>query len=186
MTDALTHAPRRRAFPPNWPARIAFLALAVYVAYASTIIDISWHRFAAGLGNGSRFLARMFPPNIAPDKLHLLYDGMIESMQIAIIATVAGVLLSLPLGLAAARNLVPAPLAWATRGLIAMLRTFHPVIVAILFVKAVGFGALAGMLALTIASLGFLGKLVGDAVEETSMQQVEAVRATGALRSCRS
>jgi phosphonate ABC transporter permease subunit PhnE len=88
-------------------------------------------------------------------------------------------LLSLPLGLAAARNLAPAPLAWATRGLIAMLRTFHPVIVAILFVKAVGFGALAGMLALTVASLGFLGKLVGEAVEEMSMQQVEAVRATG-------
>jgi phosphonate ABC transporter permease subunit PhnE len=179
MTDTLAQGPRRRAFPPRWPARIALLALAVYVVYAATILDFNWHRFVAGLDNGARFLSRMFPPNVAPDKLHLLYDGMIESMRIAIIATVAGVLLSLPLGLAAARNLAPAPLAWATRGLIAMLRTFHPVIVAILFVKAVGFGALAGMLALTVASLGFLGKLVGEAVEEMSMQQVEAVRATG-------
>ena len=68
----------------------------------------------------------MFPPNFAPDKLELLTSGMIESLQIAIIATVVGVLLSLPLGLMAARNLAPLPLAWAARGLIALFRTFHP------------------------------------------------------------
>jgi phosphonate transport system permease protein len=54
------------------------------------------------------------------------------------------------------------------------------VIVAILFVKAVGFGALAGILALTVASVGFLGKLMTEAIEEISLKQVEAVRATGA------
>ena len=167
------------AFPPNWPARIALLALALYVVYASTILDITWTRFVAGLGQGSRFIARMFPPNLADDKLELLSQGMIESLQIAIIATAAGVLLALPLGLAAARNLAPLPLAWTSRALIALFRSFHPVIVAILFVKAVGFGALAGMLALVVASLGFLSKLVAEAVEEMSMNEVEAVRATG-------
>ena len=59
-------------------------------------------------------------------------------------------------------------------------RSFHPVIVAILFVKAVGFGALAGILALTVASIGFIGKLFAEAIEEISLKQVEAVRATGA------
>src|SRR5262249_4511854 len=147
-------------------ARLGLIALAVYVVYAGTILDVTWARFVTGLDHGSRFLARMFPPNVAPDKLALLYSGMIESLQIAIIAAVVGILLSLPLGLAAARNLSPAPLAWGTRALVALLRTFHPVIVAILFVKAVGFGALAGMLALVVASLGFLSKLVAEAVEE--------------------
>jgi len=169
----------RVAFPPNWPARIALLALALYVVYASTILDVTWARFVAGLGQGSRFIARMFPPNLAHDKLELLSQGMIESLQIAIIATAVGVLLALPLGLAAARNLAPLPLAWTSRALIALFRSFHPVIVAILFVKAVGFGALAGMLALVVASLGFLSKLVAEAVEEMSMNEVEAVRATG-------
>ena len=178
MTTASSTA-RRIAFPPNWPARIALVALAVYALYASTILDITWPRFIAGLGHGSRFISRMWPPNVAPDKLELLTTGMIESLQIAIIATVVGVLLALPLGLAAARNLAPLPLAWAARALIALFRTFHPVIVAILFVKAVGFGALAGMLALIVASLGFLSKLAAEAVEEMSMKQVEAVRATG-------
>jgi phosphonate ABC transporter permease subunit PhnE len=150
------------------------------VFYACTVLEITWARFLTGLEQGSRFLSRMFPPNTAADKLALLYNGMSESLQIAIIATAVGVLLSLPLGLAAARNLAPAPLAWVSRGLIVAFRTFHPVIVAILFVKAVGFGALAGMLALVVASLGFLSKLIAEAVEEMSMKQVEAVRATGA------
>jgi phosphonate ABC transporter permease subunit PhnE len=171
---------RRIAFPPNWPARTILIALALYVLYASSILDLTWTRFAAGLGHGSRFISRMWPPNVAPDKLELLTNGMVESLQIAIIATVVGVLLGLPLGLAAARNLSPLLLAWTARTLIALFRTFHPVIVAILFVKAVGFGALAGILALIVASLGFLSKLVAEAVEEMSMKQMEGLRATGA------
>jgi phosphonate ABC transporter permease subunit PhnE len=178
MSDATLRAPRV-AFPPNWPARIGFAALAIYVAYATTIIDLTWSRFVLGLDQGAKFIARMVPPDFAPDKLSLLYIGMTESLQIAIISTVAGVLLSLPLGLAAARNLSPLPLAWSARALIALFRSFHPLIVAILFVKAVGFGALAGMLALVIASLGFMSKLIAEAIEEMSMRPVEAIRAAG-------
>jgi phosphonate ABC transporter permease subunit PhnE len=177
MSNASTT--RRVAFPPNWPARAGLVALLAYVIYASAILDITWQRFVVGLGQGSRFISRMFPPDVAPDKMQLLIDGMRESLQIAVIATVVGILLSLPLGLSAARNLAPRPLAWSARCAIALFRSFHPVIVAILFVKAVGFGALAGMLALIVASLGFLSKLVAEAVEEMSMKQVEAVRATG-------
>lgn len=180
MSDIPAPAPTRVAFPPNWPMRIGFALLALYIVYASTILDITWTRFIAGFGHAERFLSRMFPPDFTPDKLALLQSGMIESLQIAVLATIFGVALSLPLGLAAARNLCPAPLAWTSRTLIALFRTFHPVIVAILFVKAVGFGALAGVLALIIASMGFLSKLIGEAVEEMSMKQMEAVRATGA------
>jgi phosphonate ABC transporter permease subunit PhnE len=175
------NAPARRvAFPPNWPAHIGLLVLVAYVLYAARILDITWARFVQGLDHGARFLARMVPPDITPDKLTLLYDGMIESLQIAILASVFGTLISLPLGIAAARNLSPAPIAWAARGAIAVFRTLHPVVIAILFVKAVGFGALAGTLALTVASVGFVSKLVAEAVEEMSMAQIEAVRATGA------
>ena len=171
---------RRVAFPPNWPVRIGLTALAVYVVYAAQILEMTWPRFLIGLDHGAKFIGRMIPPDFGADKLQLLEAGMVESLQIAVLSTVAGVALSLPLGLASARNLAPAPLAWGVRGLVALLRSFHPVIVAILFVKAVGFGALAGVLALIVASLGFLSKLVGEAVEEMSMKQVEAVRATGA------
>jgi phosphonate ABC transporter permease subunit PhnE len=170
----------RDAFPPNWPVRIGLAVLALYVVYATSIIDITWERFVAGFGHAGHFLSRMFPPDFSPDKMKLLYDGMLESLQIAILATAFGITLSLPLGFAAARNISPAPLAWGARGLIALLRSFHPVIVAILFVKAVGFGALAGILALIVASMGFISKLIAEAIEDMSMKPVEAVRATGA------
>jgi len=177
---AIPASAARNPFPPNWPARIGLIALAAYVIYAAQILDITWSRFVDGLGHGGRFLSRMVPPDFSPDKIELLRHGMLESLQIAILSTVFGIMLSLPLGLAAARNLSPAPLAWAARTLIALFRSFHAVIVAILFVKAVGFGALAGVLALIVASMGFIAKLLAEAVEEMSMKQVEAVRATGA------
>jgi phosphonate ABC transporter permease subunit PhnE len=180
MTMAAQPAPARRAFVPNWPFRIALIALAVYVLYASTILDITWTRFLTGIDHGAHFIQRMFPPDFSSEKRQLLYTGMLESLQIAILSTVFGTLISLPLGLAAARNLSIAPVAWAARLIIVTCRTFHPLIVAILFVKAVGFGALAGILALIVASAGFISKLVAEAVEEMSMKPIEAVRATGA------
>src|SRR5262249_29464863 len=104
-----TRTARRIAFPPNWPARIGLVVLVPYVIYASQILDVTWARFLIGIEQGARFVGRMFPPNVAADKLQLLYSGMIESLQIAILATVFGIVLSLPLGLAAARNLSIAP-----------------------------------------------------------------------------
>ena len=83
-------------------------------------------------------------------------------------------------GLLTTRNLLPAVVTWPVRLVIIACRSFHPVIVAILFVKAVGFGALAGILALIVASMGFISKLFAEAIEEISLKQVEAVRATGA------
>lgn len=170
----------RDAFPANWTVRALWLALALYVIYAAGILQITWARFVIGLDQGAKFLGRMWPPNVQAQKVQLITEGMLESLQIAVLATAFGVLLALPLGLIAARNLTPSWASWSARALIALLRTFHPVIVAILFVKAVGFGALAGVLALVVASMGFVGKLFAEAIEEISMKQVEAVRATGA------
>ncbi len=182
MTGVATSAARQRppAFPAHWTSRIAWIGLALYTIYATSILNVTWERFIKGLENGEKFLSRMFPPNIEPDKLSLISDGMIESLQIAVLATFFGILLSLPLGLAAARNLSPGWLSWTARAMIAVFRSFHPVIVAILFVKAVGFGALAGVMALIISGMGFVSKLFAEVVEEMNPKQVEAVRATGA------
>jgi phosphonate transport system permease protein len=166
------------AFPPRWPARLAWVALVAYVFYASAQMDVSADRVATGLHNAAHFLGRLFPPNFA--RWELLVQGLTESLQIAVLASALGILLSLPIGFLAARNLMPPWVTWPARLVIVAARSFHPVIVAILFVKAVGFGALAGILALTLASIGFIGKLFAEAIEEISLKQVEAVRATGA------
>ena len=168
------------AMPANWPRRAGFLGLALYTAYAISTLDVTSDRFFRGLTQGAAFLKRLWPPNFEPSKLQLMTAGLLESVEIAILATAIGVALSLPLGVLAARNLMPAWVSWTARGLIALFRSFHPVIVAILFVKAVGFGALAGILALIVASCGFVSKLFAEAIEEMNLSQVEAVRATGA------
>ena len=171
---------RPPAFEPNWAARIAWLALIAYSLYAASILDVTWERFVTGIDNGIRFLGRMLPPDTEASKMQLLAKGLWESIEIAIIASALGIVLSLPIGLLAARNLMPAWVTWPTRLFIALCRSFHQVIIAIVFVKAVGFGALAGILALTVASIGFVAKLFAEAIEEISLQQVEAIRATGA------
>lgn len=157
---------------------VAWLALVAYMIFAGLRLDFTWDRFIIGLDNAERFLGRMFPPAILqPDSMA---KGLLESLEIAILASFFGVLLSLPLGVLAARNLMPAWVSWPARTTIALCRSFHPVIVAILFVKAVGFGAIAGILTLIVASMGFIGKLFAEAIEEISLKQVEAVRASGA------
>lgn len=171
---------RPPAFLPSWPARIAWVLLLAYVIYAASILDITWERFATGIDNGLRFVGRMLPPDTGAEKMQLLLKGMIESLEIAVIASALGIVLSLPVGLLAARNLMPPWITWPMRLFIALCRSFHQVIIAIVFVKAVGFGALAGILALTVASIGFVGKLFAEAIEEISLKQVEAIRATGA------
>lgn len=171
---------RPPAFLPNWPARLAWLALAAYTVYATSILNITWDRFVLGLGNGVRFIGRMLPPDTSADKMALMARGLYETVEIAVIASALGILLSLPIGLFAARNLMPPWITWPMRLVIALCRSFHQVIIAILFVKAVGFGALAGILALTVASIGFISKLFAEAIEEISLKQVEAIRATGA------
>jgi phosphonate transport system permease protein len=167
-----------KPFSVNWGARLGWCLLVVYLVYACSQLGFSAERFSAGLEHGQRFLARMFPPNFG--RWQLIASGITESLQIAVIATFAGILISLPVGLMAARNMTPGWISWPTRGLIALCRSFHPIIVAILFVKAIGFGALAGVMALIVASIGFVSKLFAEAIEEISAKQVEAIRATGA------
>lgn len=172
-------ATRRPApFETNWWGRLGFVLMVGYCIWATQALDISGERLADGMGNAGKLLGSMFPPEFKRWKL--LIDNLLETLQISIISSAAGVLLSLPVGLCAARNLMPEWLTWPSRAIIAVCRSFHPIIFAILFVKAVGFGPLAGILTLIFASIGFIGKLFAEAIEEISLKPLEAMRAAGA------
>ena len=99
--------------------------------------------------------------------------GFKESFQIAIMATLLGVLLSIPFAVMAARNIAPMPIYIIGRAVIIISRSFHPVIVAIIFVKAVGFGPFAGVLTLIVYSIGFVAKMLAERIEEIDFGQVE-------------
>jgi phosphonate transport system permease protein len=165
-------------FRTSLPVRLAQLGLVAYVVYATFKLELTGARLLIGLENGVQFLGRMFPPVV--QDWETMTTGLVESLEIAVLASALGLAVALPVGLLAARNLMPAWVSWPARLVIVLCRSFHPVIVAIVFVKAVGFGALAGILALAVASVGFAGKLFAEAIEEISPKQVEAIRATGA------
>ncbi len=82
------------------------LGAAIYLSLALGTMDINWSRLAEGLPRGKRFLDAFFPPNFA-DNRGVVWDGIMESIWMAIISTVAGIGLSIPIGLGAARNLAP-------------------------------------------------------------------------------
>ncbi|MEN8199145.1 MAG: phosphonate ABC transporter, permease protein PhnE [Thermodesulfobacteriota bacterium] len=168
----------KQPFKVNWWTRGIWLLAILYVLYAANYLDVSLARFIAGLGNGAEFLGEMVPMDFSRWKL--LVGNLLETVEIAVIASFFGVLFSLPVGLLAARNLMPSWVTWPFRIIIALCRSFHPVIFAILFVKAVGFGPLAGILTLIFASIGFIGKLFAEAIEEISLKPLEALRSAGA------
>ncbi len=170
--------PHPTPFKANYLARLGYFLVLIYCIWASQSLEISYERVLAGLDNAGRFLGDMVPPNF--QRWELMVTNLLETLQMAIISSFFGVIISLFIGLTAARNLMPTWLSWVSRTFIAICRAFHPVIFAILFVKAVGFGPLAGILTLIFASIGFIGKLFAEAIEEISLKPVEAMRAAGA------
>ena len=167
-------------FRRDWGRRAAWVALAAYTLYALSTLEITWERFLRGLGHGGEFLARMWPPNLeaAEARTDVAGHGGVDPDRDSRDGSWRRPVASAR----PARCAKPDArwISWIGRIVIALCRSFHPIIVAILFVKAVGFGALAGILALVVASMGFVSKLFAEAIEEINLRQVEAVRATGA------
>lgn len=170
---------KRPSFIENpWLRYGLLIAGVAYLVWATSTLSISWERVAQGIPRAGDIFGRAWPPDFS--RHSLIIRGFVESIQIAIFATGLGILISVPAALLAARNIVPRFVYMLGRGFIIVARSFHPVIVAILFVKAVGFGPLAGVLTLMVYSIGFVGKLLAEAIEEIDEGQVEAIRATGA------
>ncbi len=118
-------------------------------------------------------LTRIWVPGILP--------AVIETLQMAIIGTTLSIFLSLPFALLAARNTSPHPLVYqATRLFMNSIRAIPELIIALIFVAAVGLGPFTGVLALGLAAVGSISRLYAEAIEQVDPQQVLAVRATGA------
>ncbi|MEI4472366.1 phosphonate ABC transporter, permease protein PhnE [Frigidibacter sp. MR17.24] len=179
MTTAVRDSWQKPRFIANPVLRWAvWLALAAYVLGTLASLPIDWPRVAQGFTRAGRIFGGAFPPSF--ERSGLLIDGFLESLKIAILSTFGGVILSIPIAFMAARNIAPLPVFYLGRALIIVARSFHPVIVAILFVKAVGFGPLAGVLTLIVYSVGFVAKMLAERIEEIDFGQVEAMRAAGA------
>ena len=156
---------------------LMMLAL-VYLVWSASTLDINWNRIANGIPRAANMFARMVPPDFS--RWSLLIRGLLESVQMALAASFFGMLLAIPMGICGASNLVPKPVYLVARTFIILSRTFHEIIVAILFVKIFGFGPLAGVLTLLVASTSFISKMLAEDIENMPPGHLEAIRATGA------
>src|SRR3954467_12268776 len=125
---------------------------------------------------------RMWPPawNHYPDTIH---DALVETIHIATLGTLLALIMALPVGVLAAHNLVPfTPVNLVARLILVSSRSVNSLVWALLFVGIFGPGALAGTLAIAFRSIGFVGKLFGEALEEAQRGPIEALVAAGAPR----
>ncbi|MEQ8664987.1 MAG: phosphonate ABC transporter, permease protein PhnE [Rhodospirillales bacterium] len=182
-TATITNYPGRWKRPPlvkrRWLRWTLWFGAAIYLAVGFGTLEVDWQRVAEGIPRGQRFLAAFFPPDPF-SRWDSILDGILESIWMTVIATVAGIALSVPVGLGAARNLAPRPVYLFCRFVVALSRTFPEVILAIFAVKLFGFGPFAGFIALSIATVGFYAKLLAEDIEDMDPVQAESIRATGA------
>jgi len=153
----------------------------VLVWGAADVARVDFRALARGIPRGVELLGHMFPP--AWVAFPELLGAALETVQIALVGTVFGVILSLVIGFAAAANInssrVQRELA---RGFLSMERALPDLITLLLFVAIVGLGPFPGVMAVALSSVGMLGKLFADAIEEIDPRPVEALVAIGATK----
>jgi phosphonate transport system permease protein len=159
---------------------------------AAAAASLAWVLLDAGLFDASlysrwwdNFLLRlgdMVPPDTDAALLAGLVGAIGESLRIAWAGTLLGLAAALPLAVMAAAPLSPPWLAMPVRALLSAIRTVPAILWALLLVAIVGLGAPSGILALTIYTTGFLGKLLYESFEGVDPELLDAMRATGASR----
>ena len=159
-----------------WGGTAAFLVAMTW--WSARGIGFSLTELICNLPGGSRLLQESWPPDFG--FLPRLYAPFMETLYIAIIGTVVGGILAIPVAVLAARNLTLGRLVWFTdRNFMNILRTLPDLFWAMLFATAVGFGPVAGALALSVFTIAVISKLWSESLEAIDMGMPEAVRAAG-------
>ncbi len=165
-----------------WFGWLCLVALFVFCWQVMTK-DTIWYfvydapKQAADIGD------RMFPPrwSYLPELMIPLWD----TINMATLGTALGVVMAVPVAFLAARNTTPSALILRPVALFIIVasRSINSLIWALLLVAILGPGLLAGIIAIALRSIGFIGKLMYEAIEETDQKQVEAITATGASQA---
>jgi phosphonate transport system permease protein len=160
-----------------WAAVHATIAWSIY---AIVVKDTDWSRILTGqLGETlGRFL------ELDTSIINELWEPALETVLMATLATLAGLLLSIPVAWLGAANITPLGKTsyFVGRFLMTMSRSVHEIVWGLIFVSAVGLGALAGVLAMAVRSVGFISKTIAEAIEDVDPRPIEAIRAAGGTK----
>ncbi|MFZ2529101.1 MAG: phosphonate ABC transporter, permease protein PhnE [Rhodococcus sp. (in: high G+C Gram-positive bacteria)] len=159
-------------------AGIPIAALVLLWSFHGAEFDFT--KLADGSVNMAEFLSRLFPPDFS--KFGTIVELLVETLQMAIVGTVLGGVLSLFVAFAAASNIAPRWLYYPARWVMNVIRSIPDLVFALMFVSAVGLGPFAGILAMTLGSIGSIGKIYAEAMEAVDRGPVTAMDAVGASK----
>ena len=170
---------------PSWQQQAPLFALTALMlaglVAAFVALDVSWGRVWSGLGELGRIAGLMLPPDYGTSgRLMTWCAALAETLAIAFLGTLAAALFAFPLGLLAARNIVPSWIfRFSLRRGLDGLRGVDTLIWALIWINVVGLGPFAGVLALMTADIGIFGKLFSEAIETADKKPVEGVQSVG-------
>jgi len=159
---------------------VAVLGLAI-VVQALIVVQARPQDLITGIHGMADIIRRAMPPDFSrfPD---MLWPAL-ETVDIAIFGTVAGVFMAVPLAVLAAANVTPSRVVYyLSRAISGVARSVPDLVWALLFVTAVGLGPFPGALALSVHSVGMLGRLCAETIENMDMAPIDALSLTGANR----
>ena len=174
---------RRFRYPDSLISYGSWLIAFAVIVFSIEYLNIPLDRLFGMFGRMGEILAdRYYPPDIEYIMNADYFGSVVETIQMAYLGALFGLIITVPLAWFAAYNMTPSrrgvyPVA---RFLSMSCRAVHETIWTILFVSILGFGMLPGVLALTLFSAGFAAKLFAEEIEAIDMGPVEAIRATGA------
>ena len=169
-------SPRQTLVRYAWYVGIVFVAL-----WSVRQLEIPWLYFLDAHVQAADLLVRMFPPDWA--FIEQVLDPLIETIHIATLGTAFTFIIAFPIAFLSARNTTYNDLTWLIgRFILVTSRSVNTVVWGLVFVAIFGPGPVAGIWAITARSIGFLGKLIAEAIEEVDVGTVEAIEATGASR----
>lgn len=159
---------------------LALLALAI-VVQALIVVEARPQDLITGIHGMADIIRRAMPPDFS--KLPSALWPTLQTIDIALFGTMVGIILAVPLALLAAANMTPSRYAYyVARAIIGFARAVPDLVWALLFVTAVGLGPFPGGLALGVHSVGMLGRLFAETIEQMDMAPIQALELTGARR----
>jgi len=174
---------RRFGRPGGFTRWSLFIATMVFLAYSMAYLKVDLARILGLFGRVGNLIAdRYYPPEISYVLQADYLNSVLETVQMAYLGGLFGILLAIPLAWFAAYNMTLGRRSYypLSRLTIMGCRSVHEMIWTILFVTILGFGMLSGVMALTMFCIGFAGKLFAEEIEAIDMGPVDALRATGA------
>jgi phosphonate transport system permease protein len=158
-----------------------YLVIVFIGIWSISNLDIPWFYFLDAHLQAADLARRMWPPDIS--FFWVLLTPLIETIHIATLGTAVTIFIAFPIAFLAARNTTFNSTTWLFgRFLLVTSRSVNTVVWGLVFVAIFGPGPMAGIWAIAFRSIGFMGKLVAEAIEEIDPGVVEAIESTGASR----